>query len=220
MMNLLLEDWLAWSADEMHFMLDSHHDLSCRQGPEPPLPAMLRRRLDATGRAVSDVLTLLDPEQTYPIVHASRHGDVKSSLAMLQALAANEPLSPAKFSMSVHNAVLGVHSIARNNTRSMQALSACGEELDAMLLEAAGYLLEGHEAVLAIFSDGAMPDAFQAQGVGSSGASCVGLRLSLRHGRQLKAEATGERAEPTALDVARWLAHGGELQARQRWSLA
>lgn len=220
MMNLLLEDWLAWSADEMEFALESRHDLSQRQGPEPPLPAMLRRRLDATGRAVCDVLSLLDPEHKYPIVHASRHGDVKSSLAMLQDLAANEPLSPAKFSMSVHNAVLGVHSIARNNTRSMQALAACGHELDAMLLEAAGYLLEGHQAVLAVFSDGALPAAFEQRDAGPANASCVGLRLSLTQGQALRVEDGEGSAEPTPIEVTRWLAQGGQLQARQRWSLA
>ncbi|GAA6133042.1 beta-ketoacyl synthase chain length factor [Halopseudomonas sabulinigri] len=220
MMNLLLEDWLAWSAEKMDFALDSRHDLSQREGPEPPLPAMLRRRLDSTGRAVCDALSLLDPAHQYPVVHASRHGDVKSSLAMLQALAEQQPLSPAKFSMSVHNAVLGVHSISRKNTRSMQALAACGHELDAMLLEAAGYLLEGHAAVLAVFSDSDLPAAYQQQSAGPEAAACVALRLSRDRGRALQASAGEAPAQPAPLDVARWLAHGGELQARQRWSLA
>jgi hypothetical protein len=220
MMNLLLEDWLAWSAEKMDFALDSRHDLNQRQGPEPPLPAMLRRRLDGTGRAVCDALSLLDPEHSFPVVHASRHGDVKSSLAMLQALAEQQPLSPAKFSMSVHNAVLGVHSIARKNTRSMQALAACGHELDAMLLEAAGYLLEGHAAVLAVFSDSALPAAYQQQSAGPEASACVALRLSLQQGRPLQARAGAAPAEPAPLDVVRWLARGGELQARQCWSLA
>jgi len=204
----------------MDFVLDNRHDLGQRQGPEPPLPAMLRRRLDMTGRAVCDVLSLLDPEHSCPIVHASRHGDVNSSLMMLQALAANEPLSPAKFSMSVHNAVLGVHSIARHNKRSMQALAACGHELDAILLEAAGYLLEGHAAVLAVFSDGALPEVFAQQGSGPATASCVGMRLSLTHGRALNVAAGEGCAEPTPIEVIRWLAQGGQLQARQCWSLA
>ena len=219
-MNLLLEDWLAWSADETDCGLDERHDLTRRQLSQPALPAMLRRRLDMTGRAVCDVLSLLDPTNECPVVHASRHGDVKSSLAMLQALVVNEPLSPAKFSMSVHNAVLGVHSIARKNTRSMQALAACGHELDAMLLEAAGYLLEGHDAVLAVFSDGALPEVYAGQSFGPESACCVGLRLSLKQGRRLTASAGEHVGEPTPREVARWLAAGGALQARQQWSLA
>lgn len=219
-MNLLLEDWLAWSAQQTDVVLDSHHDLSQRQGPEPPLPAMLRRRLDVTGRALCDLLALLDPQHQCPVIHASRHGDVKSSLAMLQSLADGQPLSPAKFSMSVHNAVLGVHSIARNNTRSMQALAACGHELDAMLLEAAGYLLEGHPAVVAVFSDADLPSAYAGQSSAPNSAACVGLRLSLQQGRALQAHSSGVSAEPTPVDVMRWLSRGGRLQARQCWSLA
>ena len=100
---------------------------------------MLRRRLDDTGRATCDILRELDPEAGLPLVHASRHGGTADTLAMLENLQGGHPVSPARFSMSVHNAILGVHSISQSHHRPLQALGACGDEFDALLYESFGY---------------------------------------------------------------------------------
>lgn len=186
----------------------------------PGLPAMLRRRLDAVGRATCGILAELDPEGACPLLHASRHGDAAHTLEMLTSLAQGEPVSPSRFSMSVHNAVLGVHSIARQQHRPMQALGACGHEFDALLHEARGYLMEGHAAVVAVFSEGALPAAYHDHTEFPNVPCAVGLRLTQSRGRRLLADTLHQSARPTPLDISAWLnAEKPHLDSRQRWWL-
>ncbi|EWG98961.1 hypothetical protein Q427_27645 [Halomonas sp. BC04] len=181
---------------------------------------MLRRRLDAAGRATCEILATLDPGSDFPLVHASRHGDTTHTLSMLEALELGDPLSPTRFSMSVHNAVLGVHSIARQHHRPIQALGACGDEFDALLHEALGYLVEGHQAVVAVFSEGPLPSAYDGCTEHPGTACAVGMRLTLTPGRRLMASDSVHTAHPTPLEVISWL--NGDvsyLDGRQRWQL-
>ncbi|WP_229359000.1 beta-ketoacyl synthase chain length factor [Halomonas salipaludis] len=188
--------------------------------PGNALPAMLRRRLDDTGRATCEILSALDPEADLPLVHASRHGDTTHTLGMLEALEGGEPISPTRFSMSVHNAVLGVHSIACTQRRPMQALGACGDEFDAILHEAQGYLMEGHRAVVAIFSEGPLPSAYHGHTEHPGTACAVGMRLTLDPGRRLKASGPVRSGHPSPLEVMGWLSGDTPfLAGRHRWQL-
>lgn len=181
---------------------------------------MLRRRLDEVGRATCEMLSVLDPEAKLPLVHASRHGDTTQTLMMLEALAHGAPISPARFSMSVHNAILGVHSIAQGHHRPLQALGACGNEFDAIIHESYGYLIDGYPAVIAVFSEGPLPCAYQGHTVHPGSACAVGMRLSLSPGQQLIATEPTQRAHPTPLSVLAWL--NGDidtLDGQRRWQL-
>ncbi|WP_163558679.1 beta-ketoacyl synthase chain length factor [Halomonas sp. NO4] len=222
MERLCLSDWRGWHGGATRSLPPTQHRLSDFDRPGNSLPGMLRRRLDETGRAVCDILAALDPEARYPLIHASRHGDARHTLAMLEALAAGEPPSPTRFSMSVHNAVLGVHSIAQQHRRPLQALGACGQEFDALLVEATGYLAEGHPSVVIALSEGALPEAY-ADHVRHPGIPCaVGLRLSRESGSALvatKGSGSGS-VDPDPLDVMEWLAGATSvLEGRQRWHL-
>ncbi len=198
---------------------DSRYDISASPSPSK-LPAMLRRRLDGAGRATCEILSALDPDANYPLIHASRHGDATHTLNMLEALAQGDPVSPARFSMSVHNAVLGVHSIAARHYRPMQALGACGHELDALLCEAQGYLMEGHAAVVVVFSEGSVPSAYRGHTQSPEGPCAVGLRLSWGAGKKLVASDIPHPAYPTPLDVIAWLnSEIPHLDGYRRWQL-
>lgn len=219
MEQLRLSDWLGWHPDELASLPCSR--ILPRAKPGRSLPAMLRRRLDDAGRACCDILAGLDPEACFPLLHASRHGDVNHTLSMLKILAANGPISPTRFSMSVHNATLGVHAIANHHRRPLQALGASGNEFEALLWEASGYLGEGHKAVVIVFSEGELPEEYTPYTQHPGHACAVGLRLTLDQGAALIAE-PGEMApvSPTPLDVIDWLAgHQRYLSATQRWML-
>lgn len=125
------------------------------------IPAGLRRRLSSQGKlAVSSAMTLLDADERLPVVFASRHGDVAETLKLLESLGNNEPLSPARFSMSVHNAVCGVLSIARRDTSAITAVSCSDDLLFAALTEVMCQLQEAPR-VLCIMGDCPLPNPYQ-----------------------------------------------------------
>jgi len=219
MEQLRLSDWLGWRPGDHHATTSSR--LLPYDTPGSSLPAMLRRRLDGAGRATCDILAGLDPEARFPLVHASRHGDANHTLSMLKALANDEALSPTRFSMSVHNATLGVHAIANQHRRPLQALGAGGNEFEALLWEAAGYLHEGHESVVIVFSEGTLPDEYVSCTTHPGHACGVGLRLTRSHGVTLLATPSAEApTSPTPTDVIDWLSgQRRHLDAAQRWTL-
>ena len=89
------------------------------------LPSSLRRRVTPIGQAGFAAAHVLGADSRHArIVFCSRHGEFSRTLALLQALAADEPLSPADFSLSVHNALLGLLSIAWKNSAGHSSIAA------------------------------------------------------------------------------------------------
>ena len=75
---------------------------------------MLRAAFDACGEALrSDVRT----------VFASRHGAIHVAVDILASITSGEPVSPMKFSHSVHNAQAGLYSIAAGNRCASSSLA-------------------------------------------------------------------------------------------------
>lgn len=95
-----------------------------------------------------------------PLVFVSRHGETPRTFEILRDLAASEPLSPTQFSLSVHNAVIGLWSIMRGETSEMTALAATGDGLEYGAFEAAALLAEGAEAVLLVVTEEQPPQAY------------------------------------------------------------
>jgi hypothetical protein len=93
-------------------------------------------------------------------VFVSRHGETPRTFDILRDLAAEQPLSPTQFSLSVHNAVIGLWSILRGETSEMTALAAAGDGLEHGVLEAATLLEEGAAAVLLIITEESPPAAY------------------------------------------------------------
>ena len=230
---IYLHDWRAWQpTGQQHGPTASDDDprLSTSERPSgQSLPAMLRRRLNGLGRAVCDMLAELDPEGTALLIHASRHGDGERTLELLYALAEGDALSPARFGMSVHNAILGVHSIASGNRRSLQALAASGDELAALLSEVRGYLADGEARVIAVFSDAPVPARFAEYAPPSRGTAAVALAFTADRGRPVRSvpatetkAAPGSHGAPQPADVIAWLIGAAPLQSPRRglaWQL-
>lgn len=220
---LTLQDWRAWWPGQGR---PDDARLSTEERPTgQAVPAMLRRRLSLPGRAVSDMLATLDPEASRVQVHASRHGDGERTLQMLEALTDGLPVSPARFGLSVHNAILGVHSIASGNRRSQQALAASGAEVAALFSEARGYLAAGESSVVVTFSDAPVPERFRGTGTPEVELAAVAMRLGSATGRVITS-APLENAPPKApqpVDVIRWLLGEAPLSCPDRrlsWWLA
>lgn len=222
---LTLQDWRVWWPGQ------TRPDEPRLTGEENPagkaVPAMLRRRLNLPGRAVSDMLDALDPEASRVLVHASRHGDGERTLQMLEALTDGQPVSPARFGLSVHNAILGVHSIASGNRRSQQALAASGSELAALFSEARGYLATGERSIVVAFSDAPVPSRFRGADTPEVELAAVAMRLGSDTGQVITDEPLAPTAAPCRapqpVDVIRWLLGEAPLSCPARrlsWRLA
>ena len=206
MTDLYLQDWRAWTPHR-GAEGDSRLDTSDKPAGKA-IPSMLRRRLNLLGRAVCDMLSDLDPDADSVVLHASRHGDGERTLEMLYGLNEGEPLSPARFGLSVHNAIAGVYSIASGNRRSQQAIAASGGEWAALIAETRGYLADTHSSVVVVFSDQPVPRRFAAYAPESHSAA-VALRIG--HGptpdaRRLSETSVTMKTPPLQpLDIIDWL---------------
>ena len=169
MTNFRIEQWRAWAPG-----LDSAADwCAWQQAPFVPadngeqpdvgfLPALQRRRLSRLARMAFHVAwPLADLAGPAPLVFVSRHGETPRTLAILSDLADDEPLSPTQFSLSVHNAIIGLWSILRQDTCEMTALAATGDGLEQAILEASCLLAEGAPAVLLVVAEEAPPALYR-----------------------------------------------------------
>lgn len=155
-------EWLAWAGEQQGGVPETDY--------KPDLPwvsAMLRRRLSPMGRAALWAAgQLLDDQRSEPIatVFASRHGEVGRTVKLLRELAVQAPLSPASFSLSVHNAIGGIHSIANKVFSPVTAISAGPDTVCAALLEAYTQLRSSPQAggeVLCVFYDDPLPEPLE-----------------------------------------------------------
>ena len=150
-----VEAWQAWSRQPVVLeSSDAAPDVSF-------LPAMQRRRLSRLARMAFSVgWPLADGRENLPLVFVSRHGETPRTFEILSDLANEQPLSPTQFSLSVHNAIIGLWSIMRGETSKMTALAAAGDGLEHGMLEAATLLNEGAPAVLLVITEEQPPEAY------------------------------------------------------------
>lgn len=163
---ITLARWAAWAPG-----LDSTEDWACGNGqsadskPGPALdwlPPMQRRRLPVLARGAFHVARRAAGEWAgdAPIVLASRHGEPSRTLGLLGALADGEPLSPAAFSLSVHNAISGQLGIALGNQSPASSVALAGDGLSGALIEAL-CLKQPGKPVLVVIYEAPLPEPYQ-----------------------------------------------------------
>ena len=146
---------------------------------------MLRRRLSRLARGFFHCAQRLAPPENVRVVFASRHGEVDRTLSILQELAAGREVSPALFSMSVHNAVAGIWSIFKGNRAPMSALAAGPETFGWGLVEAiATWRADPAWPVLYVYADDRLPEPWAA-GLPQPGLHAVALLLGGDEGPEL-----------------------------------
>ncbi len=150
-----LEDrdaWLRWAAAPHRPAGDAAPAVS-------EMPAMLRRRADRLGRMALAVLY----QSAHPgaaVVYASRYGELGRVVRLLDELAAGGSVSPQGFSVSVHNAMAGLYSIATHGRENIQALAAAEATTLAGLVDAIGLLADGDACVRLVLCEEPVPAVF------------------------------------------------------------
>jgi len=143
------------------------------------LPPILRRRISIIGQMAFRASYALSEQRTARLVFCSRHGESDRTLRILHSLAAKEPVSPADFSLSVHNALAGLLSIAWGNTAGHTAISAGADSFGYGLLEAVACLKEGSgEPVMLVYFDALLPQPYDEVADGAQ--TCIALAMLLK----------------------------------------
>jgi hypothetical protein len=144
-----LAGWRAWD--------------SARAESETPsaVPLSLRRRVSPVGQKALRAAWSFPEIATARLILASRHGEFGRTLSILDDLGKAQPVSPADFTLSVHNALVGLLSIAAANRRGHTAIAAGAETFGFGLIEAAACLAESpDEPVVLIYFDEPLPGPY------------------------------------------------------------
>ena len=147
-----VESWLAGAPDPEH-----------AQPRGRALDRMNRRRASQLGRALSDALAESGVQagvdaSTTPIVVGSAIGEGCTMVGLLeQIFSTEEPVSPAAFSVSVHNAAAGLISISNKNEGFASALSAESDTPAASLIEGIGLVATTDAPVGVVCGDEPVP---------------------------------------------------------------
>ena len=149
------EDWQAWARQPFAPTGEAMPALE-------KVPAMQRRRIDRLGRAAIQALggCRLAEDAGQPLVFVSRHGDVGRSYALLEALGAQQSMSPTQFGLSVHNAIAALYSIVRGERGNYTALAGGCASVETALVEAVGLLADGAASVSLVVCDSQAPQAY------------------------------------------------------------
>jgi hypothetical protein len=164
------KDWIAWAHGSKAVVESGHSPVM--------LPPILRRRVSALGQMAFKAAGKLSVPESVRFIFCSRHGEFIRTLGILIALAAGEPVSPAEFSLAVHNALAGLLSIASRNTAGHTAIAAGADSFRSALIEASSCLMERpDQPVLLVYSDDSLPDPYAE--IADSDEICVALAILL-----------------------------------------
>ncbi len=141
-------DWGTWTLGQALNAMDAPPDLSF-------VPPVVRRRLSHNSRlAIRAAHDCLAAEvEVASAVFCSRHGECKRTLAIFEAMARGEAVSPTQFSQSVHNAAAGIFSIERKLRIPTTSIAAGTMTAEQGFIEAAAQVEAGMGPVLWVMSD-------------------------------------------------------------------
>lgn len=128
-----------------------------------------RRRAGQLGRALADTaaeamaMAGVDPT-TVPVIVGSSIGEATTMIGLLDQMWRNpQPMSPADFTVSVHNAASGLISIANKNRGMTTSLAADENTPAAALLEGIGMVVVHGGPVLIACGDEPAPENLAGQ---------------------------------------------------------
>jgi len=168
---------------------------------ETDIPVNLRRRLRPFARMGVTCGLGVAPQSDADIVFCSRYGDVALAHQLLTSLLEGEAMSPAGFSMSVHNTVPGVLDLARKTRIGHTAIAAGTQTLSSGLMEAWLRLAERpHLKLMLVFVDVPLPEIYSEVADFDRGGLAFGLRLSAEAGAHahvslMRTQDTGEHGD-------------------------
>ncbi|NOU13862.1 MAG: hypothetical protein HOO92_07845 [Methylococcaceae bacterium] len=182
--DFVIRTWSAWAPgfnNQGH--RQNQQDMQTEKAGLPAhVPKALQRRLSPLARAVFNATDLCIGNVATPIVLSSAHGEVNKSLEMLKAMQRGEEISPTAFSLSVHNAISGLFSIAHNNHQEITVLAPGQDGISMVFLEALGILHERRnntDDVLIVLYDEPLSDFYPSLSIGLKAPTSCALAIKI-----------------------------------------
>lgn len=182
-MKILLSTWSIYEKEESACLFSGQwcegNGFAISDLEKPALPMNLRRRLTPLGKLVmAQLYTVCSKleDQQIPWIVSSRHGDSTRMVNLLGALEQKAPLSPMDFSLSVHNAIIGLFSIESKNKELHTVISGSAASFECGLLEAYALQKSTGKPVGYLFYDFPLPSFFE-QNEGDNQGYCFALVL-------------------------------------------
>lgn len=150
-----VESWAAVSIDTS----ESEPQRFGAYADDSVIPAAQRRRLSAFARMAVACGLSVSGADCSELVFCSRYGDLHLAYRLLVDLVDGVLLSPAAFSLSVHNSVPGVMDLVRKSRVGHTAVAGGEESLSAGLAESWGKLnAKSDGKVTLIYAEAHLPD--------------------------------------------------------------
>ncbi|MDR2215711.1 MAG: beta-ketoacyl synthase chain length factor [Nevskiaceae bacterium] len=148
------QQWLSWFKEPAPLARDFSPEL-------PWMPAGLRRRVSPLGRAALNVLAACQNTVSCPVVFASGYGDLGAVAGLFAQLHRDGSVSPMGFSLAVHNAAVGLYSIAREDHAMTTSVAARNDLAESAFFEALGWLASGAASVMVVCCDDPVPSIYR-----------------------------------------------------------
>lgn len=146
----VIEKWAAWRASPECPRLDVSF-----------VPPLARRRLTEIERVALSVAKAVYPDPPpadgLPVVFASRWGEIGTTVNLMRQFHDDGEMSPAGFSVSVHNAAPGAFSLFTRNRAGYTAIAARNRSLYAGFLEA----LAHRTRTLFVYAEESTPEFYR-----------------------------------------------------------
>jgi hypothetical protein len=127
-------------------------------------PLQRRRLSEVTRMAFAVAAECLDEGEPTPgFVFCSRYGEYAESFESLQQIVRSEPISPAAFSMSVHNTAASQFAMHRKDRAPCSALAAGESTLETGFIEAFAQIGERGRPVMLVYHDQPLPGLYREQ---------------------------------------------------------
>ena len=121
------------------------------------IPAMTRRRMTDLQKIAIGLATQVVPENSdYQVVFASRFGEWRQTIKLIEQFHNDGEMSPAGFSNSVHNAAAGAFSLLRKNQNEYTSIAAGPRTLESGILAA----LTMAKPVLFVYAEEHSPELY------------------------------------------------------------
>lgn len=184
--NFRIEDWSAWAPgleDKKDWIAWANKEktVSPDHSKSPKIdfiPAMSRRRLgQLTKMSLKTSFDCTKNLNNIISVFASRYGEWQQTVKILQSISEGSEISPAGFSLSVHNTAAGIHSITSKNKSPYSAISANEMTFQTALIEALGRL-QKQQNILLVIGEENTPEIYKEKFSQNSHPFAISLLLS------------------------------------------